>query len=166
MTPYFTSRQVYLARKGQSALCGLAFLSCIVENCRWRKLKIFNFLLKNFPVWHGGKRDFILCAVIPERAAEKSPALGLLARPHGRGDSGKNGGKCLDGINLRQRAFWAVRDYYGEKPTGNAFNSGADPPETARHFHVENGLCCFHTGRYKAVYACFGQNKKHASMRG
>ena len=40
-------------------MCGLAFLSCIVENCRWRKLKIFNFLLKNFPVWHGGKRSGI-----------------------------------------------------------------------------------------------------------
>ena len=38
------TRQVYLARKGQSALCGLAFLSCIVENCR-RGKKIF---LRNF----------------------------------------------------------------------------------------------------------------------
>ncbi len=30
--------------------------------------------------------------------------------------------------NLRQRAFRAIRDYYGEKPTDNAINSGADPP--------------------------------------
>ena len=30
--------------------------------------------------------------------------------------------------NLRQRAFRAVRDYYGEKPTDNAINSGVDPP--------------------------------------
>ena len=50
------------------------------------------------------------------------------------------------------------------------FNSEGDPAEAARHFHVENELCCFHTGlytgRYKAVYACFDRNKKHASMRG
>lgn len=30
--------------------------------------------------------------------------------------------------NLRQRAFRAIRDYYGEKSTDNAINSGADPP--------------------------------------
>ena len=50
------------------------------------------------------------------------------------------------------------------------FNSEGDPAEAARHFHVENELCCFHTGlytgRYKAVYACFDRNKKPASMRG
>lgn len=28
--------------------------------------------------------------------------------------------------NLRQRAFRAVRDYYGEKPTDNAIDGGAD----------------------------------------
>jgi len=50
------------------------------------------------------------------------------------------------------------------------FNSEGDPAEAARHFHVENEFCCFHTGlytgRYKAVYACFDRNKKPASMRG
>ena len=30
--------------------------------------------------------------------------------------------------NLRQRAFRAIRDYYGEKPTDNAINSGTDSP--------------------------------------
>ena len=43
-----------------------------------------------------------------------------------------------------------------------------NPGKAAEMFHIENEHACFHTGlytpRYKAIYACFGRNKKKDSM--
>lgn len=48
------------------------------------------------------------------------------------------------------------------------YNSEIDEQKASRYFHVENECACFHTGlytpRYKAIYGCFGRNKKQDSM--
>lgn len=48
------------------------------------------------------------------------------------------------------------------------YNSERDPEKAAEYLHVENELCCLHTGlytkHYKAIYACFERNKKKDSI--
>ena len=48
------------------------------------------------------------------------------------------------------------------------YNEAADLAKAEGYFHVENEFSCFHTGlytpRYKAIYACFGRNKKKDSI--